>query len=118
MSFSSNRLIKIRTNLNISKSEAARRINTTAMTYGRYESGERVPSYQVIQYMAERFGTSYEYLCCMTDDPAPGALVIRKDLDPDLFEMAGHMMSKESPLRRRILAYYKSLQKLPSEQEE
>lgn len=110
MSFSPKRLETIRTGLNISKSEAARRMNTTSMAYGRYENGDRVPSYQVIQYMAEIFGTSYEYLCCMTDDPAPGAVVIRKDLDPDLFELIRHMTDKESPLRRRLLAYYAAIQ--------
>lgn len=109
MSFSPKRLEKIRTGLNISKSEAARRMNTTSMAYGRYENGDRVPSYQVIQYMAEIFGTSYEYLCCMTDDPAPGAIVVRKDLDPDLFDMMCQITDKESPLRRRLLMYYETI---------
>lgn len=82
------------------------------MAYGRYENGDRVPSYQVIQYIAEILGTSYEYLCCMTDDPAPDTLIIRKDLDPDLFEMASLMTDKNSALRKRLLTYYKSIQNL------
>lgn len=115
MSFSPKRLTEIRNKLNINKSEAARRMNTTSMAYGRYESGDRVPSYQVIQYMAEVFHTSYEYLCCMTDDPEPGVVVIRKDHDPELFEMTNRIQDKESALRRRLLSYYKEMKDMPLE---
>lgn len=111
MSFSPERLSSIRKSLHINKSEAARRINITAMSYSRYESGDRVPSYQMIHYIAETFHTSYEYLCCMTDDPSPGCIVLRKDADPELFDMTIHILERDSPVRRRLLAYYASLKK-------
>ena len=46
MNFCPERLIQLRTSLNINKAEAARQLNISAMAYGRYERGEREPSYQ------------------------------------------------------------------------
>ena len=43
------RLILIREKLGISKAEAARRVGLSKMGYGRYESGERIPSVQTIE---------------------------------------------------------------------
>ena len=45
MKFQPQRLISLRNKLGISKAEAARRLNMSAMGYGRYETGERVPSF-------------------------------------------------------------------------
>ena len=41
--------------MNISKAEAARQLNISAMTYGRYEKGEREPSYPSVSYIAQIF---------------------------------------------------------------
>ena len=41
MNFCPERLIQLRTSLNINKAEAARQLNISAMAYGRYERGER-----------------------------------------------------------------------------
>ena len=57
MNFCPDRLIKIRTELGITKSEAARQLNMSAMGYGRYENGDRTPSYQTISFIAQKFGT-------------------------------------------------------------
>lgn len=46
MHFCPERLIQVRESLHINKAEAARRLNLSAMAYGRYERGEREPSYQ------------------------------------------------------------------------
>ena len=45
MHFCPERLIQVRESLHINKAEAARRLNLSAMAYGRYERGEREPSY-------------------------------------------------------------------------
>ena len=37
MKFQPERLLQLRTSLNINKAEAARRLNISAMAYGRYE---------------------------------------------------------------------------------
>ena len=51
------RLILIREKLGISKAEAARRVGLSKMGYGRYESGERIPSVQTIEVMAQKLNT-------------------------------------------------------------
>ena len=70
MSFNSRRLKEIRENLGISKAEAARRLNMTAMGYGRYENGQREPSFQTINYIAQVFGTSSDYLYDKVNNPS------------------------------------------------
>ena len=52
MNFCPERLIQLRTSLNINKAEAARQLNISAMAYGRYERGEREPSYQSACFIA------------------------------------------------------------------
>lgn len=110
MSFSPERLATVRNNLNITKAEAARLMNTTPMGYWRYESGDRIPSYQVIQYMAETFGTSYEYLCGMTDDPSPSAVIIRKNQEPELYQLNASCLNNPE-MKHRILKYYDEIKK-------
>ena len=51
MNFQPERLLHLRTSLNINKAEAARRLKISAMAYGRYEKGEREPSYQTVCYI-------------------------------------------------------------------
>ena len=62
MKFCPERLIEVRTSLNISKAEAARRLNISAMAYGRYEKGEREPSYQTVCYIAQTFNCNINFL--------------------------------------------------------
>ena len=54
MKFRPARLIQLRTSMNISKAEAARQLNISAMTYGRYEKGEREPLRAGIRAAAQR----------------------------------------------------------------
>ena len=109
MSFSSSRLKAIRESLGINKAEAARRMHMTAMGYGRYESGERVPSFQSIQYMALNLGTSSAYLFCETDDPSPDQVLISQDKNPVLFELTVELSKEDSYMQQRMLAYYRKL---------
>ena len=48
MKFQPERLIQLRNTLNINKAEAARRLNISPMVYGRYENGQRDPSYPTV----------------------------------------------------------------------
>ena len=59
MHFYPERLQQVRAALMITKAEAARRLNISAMAYGRYEKGEREPSYQSVCYIAP---VSYTHL--------------------------------------------------------
>lgn len=109
MSFSSDKLKRIRESLGINKAEAARRLHMTPMGYGRYESGERSPSYQTIQYMALVLGTSYDYLCNETEDPSPKEVVISNENTPVLFELTLNLSKDDPALHQRMLAYYKKI---------
>lgn len=109
MSFSKERLICIREKMGISKAEAARRLNLTPMGYGRYENGDRVPSYQMICHIAQVFGTSYEYLCDASDDSKPTSLLIAKEDDPSLFDLAKNYSEMDDKDKDRLIAYYKKL---------
>ena len=107
MAFSPERLQEIRTSLNINKSEAARMLNLSPMGYWRYENGERIPSYQMICFMAQTFHCSYEYLCCETDDPSPTAIVVSKSISDD-----------ESGMQKRMISYYEKIKTLNGKQPE
>ena len=110
MSFSADRLKKFRESLGITKAEAARRLNLTAMGYYRYESGDRIPSYQTISFMAQTFGTSYDYLCELTDDPKPNTLTISKTTEPELYRFIEDYRAHNAESQRRLLAYYRHLE--------
>ena len=102
------RLILIREKLGISKAEAARRGGLSNMGYGRYESGERIPSVQTIEVMAQKLNTSVDYLMGKTDDPGPDQVVIRKADDPDMFEFISYY-KKDKGFKKRIQHYLKEL---------
>ena len=109
MAFSIERLKTIRESLGINKSEAARRLHLTAMGYGRYESGSRTTSYQTLHFMAQILGTSYEYLCEETDDPAPNEVVVSARKEPELFTLVQDMRSDEEAAKKRMTAYCRRL---------
>lgn len=102
------RLILIREKLGISKAEAARRVGLSKMGYGRYESGERIPSVQTIEVMAQKLNTSVDYLMGKTDDPGPDQVVIRKADDSDMFEFISYY-KKDEEFKKRIKHYLKEL---------
>ncbi len=104
MAFSSERLIEARNRLGITKAEAARRIQISAMAYGRYESGERVPSHSTILNIAQQLDVSPEYLECKTDLMEPEIIILSKGEDPELFCLVRDIKSN-TQMRERILAY-------------
>lgn len=109
MKFCPERLAGLRTERGITRAEAARLLNMSAMGYGRYEKGERTPSYQTIVFMAQKLGTSPDYLIGETEDFEPKEFVVSKSDDPALFELITDMIDKKNPARDRLLAYYKKL---------
>ena len=78
MKFQPENLVMIRTQLGISKAEAARRLNMSAMGYGRYEKGEREPSFQTVSHIAQVFGTTTDFLYGKTDDPTADSVIVNK----------------------------------------
>ena len=107
--FIPDRLREVREQHNLNKAEAAKLLNLSKMGYLRYESAERTPSYQTIVFMAQKLGTSPDYLTGITDDPAPLELRISKTSDPVLFEMVKDVLAADSTVKDRILAYYREL---------
>ena len=103
-----NRLKLAREALNINKAEAARLLSMSAMGYGRYESGQRSPSYQTICYIARIFNTSPEYLCGEAEGSQPDSILLNKSTDVDIFDMVSSMQENEE-LTRRMIKYYKEL---------
>ena len=103
------RLKKIREDRGLNKAEAARLLGLSKMGYLRYESADRTPSHQTIVFMAQKLGTSPDYLIGITEDPTPNEYVISKSDDPVLFELIADVIDKKNPSRDRILAYYNKL---------
>ena len=79
------------------------------MGYLRYESAERTPSYQTIVFMAQKLGSSPEYLTGQTDDPAPQAYQIFRDADPVLFEIIKELKGADEKSKERLLRYCREL---------
>lgn len=99
------RLIECREKNEITKMEAAKRMQLSQPAYLRYESGERTPSIQTINVIANVLHTSVEYLTNQTDDPSPVSYTIYKASDPELFELISQCKDKEPNIIKRILAY-------------
>ncbi len=107
--FSPVRLREIRTRNNLSMAEAGRLLNMSKMGYCRYEYGDRVPSYQTIQYIAELMGTSYDYLCGLTDDPSPDRIVVSRERDPELYSLILSMKNGPKEMTARMQKYAEEL---------
>jgi len=104
MKFRNDRLVTIRNKLGINKAEAARRLNMSAMGYGRYEKGEREPSYQTVCFIAEVFGTTPDYLYGKSEIDSRNCVTIYSETNPSLFELVSSLKEDED-LVKRLLAY-------------
>lgn len=105
------RLKSVREHLNLSKAEAARRIGLTAASYVRYEAGDRSPSPQVLNSIAEKLNTSVAYLSGNTDDISSDIISIYKANNPILFELITDAQSADTVTIQRLLSYYHRLTK-------
>ena len=108
MKFNAERMIKIREQLGMNKAEAARKLNMSAMGYGRYEKGQREPSFQTVCFLASTFNTTSDYLYGLTDDPSPSAITISSSEDPELFSFV-NSLQKDKYLEKRLLEYFNKL---------
>lgn len=103
------RLISCREKLEITKQEAATRMQLSQPAYLRYESGERTPSIHTLSYMANILGTSTEYLTGKTDDPTPNNYLINKSTEPELFSFIEMYCTSDSNTKDRLIAYFHKL---------
>ena len=104
MSFMPERLTALRTAQGITRAEAARMLNMSAMGYGRYEKGERTPSYQTVSFIAQFFNTSTDYLYGLSDDDTALTITIHSSDDPDLFLLL-QTAQENKDMIPRLLAY-------------
>ena len=93
MKFQPERLIQLRNTLNINKAEAARRLNISPMVYGRYENGQREPSYPTVGFIAQTFNCNIDYLY---------------GNDRELYSLI-KMIKQDSNVEGRILTYARKL---------
>lgn len=105
------RLKKSREKLGISMAEASRRLNLSKIGYCRYEYGERTPSPQTIEVIAQCFNTSSDYLVGITDDPSPTQIIIDKNDNPELFNLIELCKNNDSKQLERLIEYYDKISK-------
>lgn len=108
MNFCPERLIKVRTSLNINKAEAARRLNISAMAYGRYEKGDRKPSYQSVCFIAETFHCNIDFLYGISDEMYSDYLIVSRADSPELYSLILEMQKNDN-FKERIIKYAKKL---------
>lgn len=101
------RLKKARENIGITKAEASRRLNLSKIGYCRYEYGERTPSPQTVEIIAQCLRTSVDYLVGKSDNPEPSQIVIDKALNPDLYALVDLCQSQDPEQIRRLISYCK-----------
>ena len=109
MTFMPERLVSLRNSLGINKAEAARRLNMSAMGYGRYESGEREPSYQTVNFIAQTFHCSSDYLYGLSNSMDPSTITVSSSEEPDLFLLIETIKKDKGDLLNRMLAYAEHL---------
>ena len=106
--FDPRRLQRVREMLGINRAEAARRLQLSKMGYNRYENGQRTPSHQMIEFMAQRLNTNWAYLTGLSDDSDPDCLFISRESDPLLFDLVQMVQNADSTEKARLLHYLKS----------
>lgn len=108
MLFHPERLIEVRNSLNINKAEAARRLNISAMAYGRYEKGEREPSYQSVCFIAQTFHCNIDFLYGISDDMKADYIIVSRSESPELYSLLLEIHENRD-MKDRILAYARKL---------
>lgn len=108
MNFCPERLVEVRTSLNINKAEAARRLNISAMAYGRYEKGEREPSYQSVCFIAQTFHCNIDFLYGTSDEMKADYIIVSRLKSPELYSLLLEI-HEDNDMQNRILAYARKL---------
>jgi len=103
------RLTAAREALGITKAEAARRCGLTKIGYCRYEYGDRTPSLQTTEILAQRLETSVSFLTGESSSMEPDLLIIHRDQTPFLFELIRSCGTSGEETAKRLLAYYREL---------
>lgn len=103
------RLVAAREKAGISKTEASRLLKMSKMSYGRYESGQRSPSLQTIQALADGLNTSVDYLTGNSKSMDTDRIVIEKGSEPELFDFIKKCRDSDPGTIKRLKAYYEKM---------
>ncbi len=91
----SERLTELRNQKGLSKRELSLRFGLEQSTYGKYELGQRQPSLDVLQQLADFFEVSTDYLLGLTDNPSQKNEDTKKSLtNSEAFETFNKELSK------------------------
>ncbi|MBO4864700.1 MAG: helix-turn-helix transcriptional regulator [Eubacterium sp.] len=101
-----------RERLDITKVEAAKRMSIPQSSYVRYENGQRKPTHATIVQMAQVLGTSVDYLIGKTNDDKADTVIVHKENEPELYEIASGAQDFNEEQLNRLLMYYKEIIKL------
>ena len=81
------RLRSLRAEFGWSQTQAAERIHVSQPAYQRYENGQRSPSTQIAQEIADAFDTSVSYLTGESNQKTIDRLIVSRDESPILFSI-------------------------------
>ena len=109
MKFQPERLIQLRNTLNINKAEAARRLNISPMVYGRYENGQRDPSYPTVCFIAHTFNCNVDFLYGISDKTDPDYIIVSSSNDPEALFPHQYYQTGQQCREGRILTYARKL---------
>lgn len=109
MNFCPERLYKVRKSLKITKAEAARRLKISAMAYGRYEKGEREPSYQSVCYIAQTFNCNIDYLYGNSNQMECDYILVSQET-PELYALI-EFTKNHNGIEKKLLEYAKKIAK-------
>ena len=78
------------------------------MAYGRYEKGEREPSYQTGCFIAQTVHCKVDFLYGISDEMHTDYITISSAESPELYSLILEL-KKNHDMEKRILAYAKAL---------
>ena len=107
MNFCPEKLIEVRKSLKITKAEAARRLNISAMAYGRYEKGEREPSYQSVCYIAQTFNCNIDFLYGNSNQMECDYILVSQET-PELYSLI-EFIKNHKGIENELLKYAKKI---------
>ena len=103
------RLKMAREKLGITMAEASRRLNLSKIGYCRYEYGDRTPSSQTVDAIAECFWVSSAYLYGDSESMSPDYLKITKKDNPLLYNLILECRDVDDTKYMHLLEYIKLL---------
>lgn len=78
------------------------------MVYGRYENGQREPSYPTVGFIAQTFNCNIDFLYGTSDKTDPDYIIVSSSNDPELYSLI-KMIKQDSNVEGRILTYARKL---------